>query len=75
MKKDIKKSLKVAFLLAVGILAGFVALIALFMIWAGGLEIVEALGLAGLCASSMAVFLTLMNAQRKPVCKTLISKS
>lgn len=73
MKKDVKKSFKSA--LAGGILAGFVALTALFMIWGGGLEIVEVLSLASLCASSMALFLTSMNAQNKKTCKTSISES
>jgi hypothetical protein len=74
MKKNIKKLFKGAFALIGGILAGFVALIALFAIWSGDLGTVEVLGIVGLCASSMALFLTSME-QKEKTCRNLVSKS
>jgi hypothetical protein len=56
--------------LVIGIAAGFVALGMLISIWEGTEDATEIFFTVGIVASSMAVFLQSMEAQKRKSCKT-----
>ncbi|NOS91030.1 MAG: hypothetical protein HOP30_03850 [Cyclobacteriaceae bacterium] len=57
--------------LVIGIASGFAFLVALFAILETNLNTSETLGLVGLCASSMALFLTSMEEKKTKTCSKL----
>ncbi len=57
--------------LVIGIASGFAFLVALFAILEDNLDTSEILGLAGVCATSMALFLTSMEDKKTKTCSKL----
>ncbi len=57
--------------LVIGIVSGFAFLVALFAVLEDNLDTSETLGLVGLCATSMALFLTSMEDKKTKTCSKL----
>lgn len=57
--------------LVIGIASGFAFLVALFAILEDNLDTSEILGLVGVCAASMALFLTSMEDKKTKTCSKL----